>query len=417
MASVDMMQKLREHVDAQDRFIKNITEGVTIPGTIVAKNPTHTLVSVTGHGIYQAYGFKGAGIGTRVMLHPETRQIVALLPFNINFGAPCVVEGILPGNRIEVTFGGEKRVVVISDSFKGAAPAVGSTGLLDESGSVFMEVVAPPKAVIESFTKVKWDEIGGNDRAKRELQEAVTMIRGTAPVFGAYKAKAPKGVLLYGPPGCGKTMLGKAAATELGSEGFIYVKAPELLNRYVGASEERIRSLFNVAREHRQRTGQTAIIFIDEADAILGTRGTGRSSDMEKTIVPSFLTEMDGISESAAMVILATNRPDTIDPAIVREGRIDARILIDRPSVEDFTSIVQGYLKGIPVSGTTTKNLAMLAAVKVFETAHLRERVSGAMAATIVERAKREAIRRDVASKCVTGVTQADMTAAILEME
>jgi len=407
---------LKEKLVEQDQFIQKISSAPLIPAVVIEKAKAGMLVAA-GPRLVMAHNFAGADVGSTVMIHPETHQALSLSPFKNKLGSPCVVEGVMPDGRIEVLASGDKRIVVKAAALKNVKIEPGSTALLDDSGFVLMELVSPPKIEVSRHTHVHWDQIGGNDRAKRELREAVDMIRGDSSIFAAYGAKAPKGVLLYGPPGCGKTMLGKAVATELGSDAFMYVKAPELLNMYVGATEERIRSLFRSARDHKARTGQTAVIFIDEADAILQERGTGRSGDMEKTIVPSFLTEMDGISESAAMVILATNRPDTLDSAVIRDGRIDARILIDRPGPKEVTDIFRINLNGMPTHDCMVEDLAAQSTDLLFNTPSMKARISGAMVAGVVERAKRAAVRRDIAMGKVSGITMVDITTAITEGE
>ena len=273
---------------------------------------------------------------------------------------------------------------------------------------------------------VKWSDIGGLEEAKQDMIEAIEMPHREKELFAFYKKRPVKGILLSGPPGCGKTMLGKAAATALseiyGKEsartGFLYVKAPEILNSYVGASEETVREIFSDARRHAMEHGYPAIIFIDEAEAILAKRG-GMGFSMSNTIVPSFLTEMDGLESSSAIVILATNRPDILDPAIVREGRIDRKVSVKRPSVKNATDIIAMSLERYPVAdGWDLMNMAEGMAHEIYSDnrmingdKYLRDIVNGAMLAACVDLAVANAMRRDIeARKDKAGQAEPDVT-------
>lgn len=286
---------------------------------------------------------------------------------------------------------------------------------------------------------VSWDDIGGLEEAKKLMIEMVELPHTNPGIYQYYNKRLPKGVLLYGPPGCGKTLLGKAAAYSLAkiykgkaqTSGFIYIKGPEILNKFVGSSEESIRSIFIRAREHKKQFGFPATIFIDEADAILSKRGSGISSDVEKTIVPMFLTEMDGLEDSGAFIILATNRPDILDPAVVRDGRIDRKIKITRPTKESAKEIFLLNVKKTPLEKKCTKErLANLAVEKVFsaenvlynvqfegidtqEAFTLDKVVNGAMIANIVDTAISAAMRRDLLRNTKTGVNEEDIVQAV----
>jgi proteasome-associated ATPase len=233
-------------------------------------------------------------------------------------------------------------------------------------------------------------------------------------LFAYYGKKQIKGILLSGPPGCGKTMLGKAAANSLaniyGKEnsrtGFLYVKGPEILNQYVGQTEQTIRDMFDDARRHKEENGYPAIIFLDEADAILAARGT-RNVGIGNTIVPMFLTEMDGLEESGAIVIIATNRPDVLDPAVVRDGRIDRKVSVIRPNKENAAAILQMNLKKIPIEeNSSAEKLAYDTAEIIYDAdlyvndkLRLRDVVNGAMLANCVSLAISAAVRRDMENK------------------
>ena len=190
------------------------------------------------------------------------------------------------------------------------------------------------------------------------MREAIEYPSQYAGHYEFYGKKPLKGILLYGPPGCGKTMLGKAAATATAklhgkqgvTTGFVYVKGPELLSQYVGLAEAAIRGLFVRTREHYRKHKYPAVMFIDEADALLAARGSGISSDVERTTVPQFLSEMDGFEDNGCLVILATNRANTLDPAVVRDGRIDRKVKVTRPSVVECEKIFYLYLQRVPLS-------------------------------------------------------------------
>ena len=231
-------------------------------------------------------------------------------------------------------------------------------------------------------------------------------------------------------------MLGGAAATAVrrlhGGEsggGFIYVKGPELLNKFVGASEDNVRALFVRAREHKRKHGWPAVIFVDEADAILSKRGTRLAGgDMERTVVPQFLAEMDGLDDACALVILATNRPDALDPAVVRVGRMDVKIQVTRPTREDCTVIATHALAGKPLDGLSEAQAGELVATEVFadsltvgavtiaETGQridipLHAIINGAIIVGAVERATELAMARNAEA-----IASADLRSAVVEL-
>lgn len=355
---------------------------------------------------------------------------------HLNVGAMYSISRIDDAKQIFIRDQSEERLVI---NGLDKMPEVGDVVLCDPTKSVIIKIMDhQDQMVMHEDIGVKWDDIVGCADAKQELREAITMPQLSSNVLKAYGYKPPKGILLYGPPGCGKTMLAKAGASEIaklnnkrGAGGFIYVKGPQLFDPYVGVTEAKIRELFIKAREFKRKHGIPALIFIDEADALLGTRGDNSGNPLDKTVVPMFLAEMDGLEESGALVLLSTNRPDTLDPAITREGRIDKKIGVTRPTREDTEKLIAMLLKMVPIAkGFTPAKLAELAAKELFagdrqfamieyeggraEAFNLSDIVSGAMITALVDNAKQQAWRRDMKDgKQISGVMPADIIAAV----
>lgn len=322
--------------------------------------------------------------------------------------------------------------------------ATGDRVVLDDTSTVIIRNLGQDdeRFRFTAETDVSWDDIGGLDEAKRQMIEAVELPHRHPELFSHYGKRPVKGVLLYGPPGCGKTMIGKATATALAnvygdseSTGFIYIKGPEILERYVGMAEATIRQIFARARKHREEFGYPAVVFIDEADALLAKRGSGISSDIERTIVPMFLTEMDGLVESGALVILATNRSDVLDPAVVRDGRIDRKIKVSRPTLESAADIFRMNLERVPLSnGYSYDELAKIGSDELFASHRVLYRVStkengsrdftlghlvnGGMVVGIVEQATSTAMWRDLESGSgPEGLRKEDIVSAVDAVE
>ena len=357
----------------------------------------------------------------KIVSSKEGLNIVEKSEHKIEFGQTVFIKKILDVEHAEIDYNGAPRVILTA----GLKLEEETRVLLDEHGIIAIKDLGkdPAKNVFKSKTNVSWADIGGQERAKEEIIEAIEGPIKNAEIYKAYGKKPTKGILLYGPPGNGKTMFGKAIATSIaemhGSEadGFIYVKGPEILNMYVGNSEERIRALFQTAREFKNKHGHPAVLFIDESEAILSARGTGRSSDVDRTIVPQFLAEMDGLDDSAAIVVLTTNRPDMLDSAVIREGRVDKKIRIGKPDIEAVKSIFMLNLKNVPIEDTC-ENIIQLAATTVFDSGLVlydlslksgktrqftySDIINGAMISTIVNDAVGMAIKRDMAAKAKT---------------
>ena len=212
---------------------------------------------------------------------------------------------------------------------------------------------------LDTVPELPWEKVGGQEEAIRAIQDAIELPLLHAELFERFQHSTPKGFLLYGPPGCGKTLIGKATAYNLTQklkeqtgeemrEYFMHIKGPEILNMWVGESERMVREIFQTAREKR-REGFLPFLFIDEAESILGTRRASRYSNILSTLVPMFCTEMDGIdSLNEVVIILASNRADLIDPAILRPGRIDRKIKVNRPTKDGSARYLQNLSHSRP---------------------------------------------------------------------
>ncbi|MBO2465630.1 proteasome ATPase [Actinomadura violacea] len=302
--------------------------------------------------------------GQEVMLN-EALNVVEALKFEEQGEVVMLKELFDDGERaLVIGHTDEERVIKLAEPLRGVPLRAGDSLMLEpRSGYAYEKIhkAEVEELVLEEVPDISYEEIGGLGSQIEMIRDAVELPYLHADLFREHKLRPPKGVLLYGPPGCGKTLIAKAVANSLakkvaeqtGKEGksfFLNIKGPELLNKYVGETERHIRLVFQRARE-KASAGTPVIVFFDEMDSIFRTRGSGVSSDVENTIVPQLLSEIDGVEGLENVIVIgASNREDMIDPAILRPGRLDVKIKIERPDAEAAKDIFSKYiLSGLPL--------------------------------------------------------------------
>lgn len=384
-------------------------------------------------------------VGQRVLLN-EAFAIVQGLGFDRNGPIVRIDETLSDGRlRIGQESGLTDLVILRSSLLSKEKLKPGLEVRLDVNQRVALEVIGMGKRIersLENVSEIPWSAIGGQEEAVQGIRETIELPFLHADLFKKFDHHVPKGFLLYGPPGCGKTLLGKATAYNLRQqlrertgvdhpEFFLHVKGPEILNMWVGESERQVRDLFAQCRE-RAADGALAFLFIDEAESLLGTRRAGRFHSMSSTLVPMFCTEMDGLDPlQNVVVILASNRADLIDPAILRPGRIDRKIRVKRPNEEGARRIYEIYLTdklplaespGELADGIVKTQFARTAENQFLEVIYRSGKrdvlyrgdlASGAIIAAVVERAKGLAIKRSIDTKEETKITREDLLAAL----
>jgi proteasome-associated ATPase len=367
-----------------------------------------------------------------------------------------VMEG--RGRALVIARTDEERVVELAQSLQGERLRAGDSLLLDPKSGHALEKLPKPEVeelILEEVPDISYEDIGGLDRQIEEIRDAVELPYLHGDLFREHQLDPPKGILLYGPPGCGKTLVAKAVANSLAKKVaaklgrddrrsyFLNIKGPELLNKYVGETERQIRLIFQRAKE-KSEEGVPVIVFFDEMDSLFRTRGSGISSDIESTIVPQLLAEIDGVESLKNVIVVgASNREDLIDPAILRPGRLDVKIKIERPDEDSARDIFSKYLtRGLPIAESEIKKhgsaeaavadmirstvehmyseepqnrfLEVTYANGEKEELYFRDFASGAMIENIVRRAKKTAIKRAIAGE-PKGIKHDDLITAILQ--
>jgi proteasome-associated ATPase len=365
------LREAREHIASLRDEVDKLTRAPGSYATVVGINDDHTVdvltngrkIRVTAHTDVDVEHLQ---LGSEVMLN-DALNIVLERGIDIGGEVVSLKEVLEDGIRaIVVVRGDDERVCELATSIRGMHLRSGDLLRLDSRSNLLLEKLDQPEVehlLLQEIPNVSYTDIGGLDSQIEQIADAVELPFLHADLFAEHQLPAPKGILLYGPPGCGKTLIAKAVANSLarkvaartgddkGRSYFINIKGPELLNKYVGETERQIRLIFERARE-KSDEGWPVIIFFDEMDSMFRTRGTGISSDMESTIVPQLLAEIDGVEGLRNVIVIgATNREDLIDPAILRPGRLDVKIKIERPDANAARQIFARYLTNdLPIS-------------------------------------------------------------------
>jgi proteasome-associated ATPase len=394
--------------------------------------------------------------GQEVVLN-EALNIIQVCDFEIQ-GEVVILKEVLEGGNRALVIGrtDEERVVELASPLLDERLRAGDSLLLEPKSGHVLEKLPKPEVeelILEEVPDISYEDIGGLDDQIEEIRDAVELPFLHKDLFAEHELEPPKGILLYGPPGCGKTLVAKAVANSLAKQiaaklgqkthrsYFLNINGPELLNKYVGETERQIRMIFQRAKE-KSEEGVPIIVFFDEMDSLFRTRGSGISSDIESTIVPQLLAEIDGVETLKNVIVIgASNREDLIDPAILRPGRLDVKIKIERPDQRAAKEIFSKYLTSrLPVAGAETERAGSPEAAiegiidstveKMYSTdednrflevtyangekeeLYFKDFSSGAMIENIVRRAKKTAIKRAIAGE-PKGISEQDLVNAI----
>src|SRR5438874_755488 len=453
----ETMVEARRVIEKLEEVIKKVTSPANRIGTFLGATSRDTAHIVVGGADYYCnidprIPLAKLKKGTRVLVN-EAFVIVGDLGFE-TAGPVTKITEVLGKDRLRVgsEHGLQSMVLQRSTELAHSTLKSGDEVRVDSNYRMALEMLSSTKShehYLDTVPELPWEKVGGQEAALQAIKDAIELPLLHVDLFQKFQHATPKGFLLYGPPGCGKTLIGKATAYNLTKqlraragtdmrEYFMHVKGPEILNMWVGESERMVREIFATAREKKSE-GYMPFLFIDEAESILGTRRASRHSNILSTLVPMFCSEMDGIdSLNDVVIILASNRADLIDPAILRPGRIDRKIKVNRPDKQGARDIFKIYLApelpydpalvteagGVPQAidrlierfvewqfarRDENKFLQVTLRSGRKETLYRSDLISGAIIASIVERAKAIAIKRAIATQQEEGIRETDL--------
>jgi proteasome-associated ATPase len=464
-AQNDKLSAVLEEAREQLRVLREEVEKLTSPpnnfGTVLQVNEDGTIDIVTGNRKLRVAAqpnveVKQLKVGQEVLLN-EAFNIIDIRYFEPSGDVFRVREAMSDGRIVVIAHADEEKVLQRSQVMAEVKLRAGDYVRIDPKTNLILEKMERPEMeelVLEEVPDITYRDVGGLADQIEQIRDTVELPYLHRDLFKEYHLDPPKGILLYGPPGCGKTLIAKAVANSLASKVsertgspdvrsyFLNIKGPELLNKWVGETERQIRLIFQRAKE-KSDEGVPVIVFFDEMDSLFRTRGSGISSDVESTIVPQLLSELDGVESLKNVVVIgASNREDLIDPAILRPGRLDVKIKINRPGPEAAREIFHIYMgPETPIDAETLAKAggdpvkylqgmvddtveAMYAESEENrflevtyvsgdrETLYFKDFASGAMIENIVRRAKKDAIKRQIAGGG-SGVRDQDLIDAI----
>ena len=457
------LREAREQIIALKEEVEKLTAPPSGFGVFLGVNDDGTInISSGGRklrvNVHPDIDPKSLQPGQELMLN-EALNVVEACTYEVQGEVVQLKEMLGVDRALVIGNADEERVVQIGEPLRNRTLRAGDSLLMDVRSGFVLEHLPKPEVeelILEEVPDISYQDIGGLGDQIEQIRDAVELPFLHADLFAEHQLKPPKGILLYGPPGCGKTLIAKAVANSLakkvaevtgqpsGRSYFLNIKGPELLNKYVGETERQIRLIFQRAKE-KSNEGVPVIVFFDEMDSIFRTRGSGVSSDVENTIVPQLLSEIDGVEQLKNVIVIgASNREDMIDPAILRPGRLDVKIKIERPDASAARDIFSKYLlvslplaEDVVASAGGDREAALSRIIdegvkRMYsdadenrflevtyangdkEVLYFKDFNSGAMIENIVSRAKKMAIKRFLGTG-EKGIKAADLFAAVTD--